>query len=162
MDGRGIKPQDGHFLLPVGVSEPGTSRCSSPNPDPAAPAWPSGLARGFRCDARKSPGSFPGDAISVRTAASGLGLAAGSRLRLTHVCRSRRFLDNPLKPTTPFFMARPWDHENRRVASRITSRDGHLWPFLVPQNRRVLWGFAFRSGVFSSFFNMDTLILVAK
>ena len=64
------------------------------NPDPAGPAWPSGLSCGFSCSLRKVPGSIPGAAISVRTAASVLGLVAGSRLRQTcTVCRSRRFYD---------------------------------------------------------------------
>ena len=64
------------------------------NPDPAGPAWPSGLSCGFSCSLRKVPGSIPGAAISVRTAASVLGLVAGSRLRQTcTVCRSRRFCD---------------------------------------------------------------------
>ena len=71
-------------------------RCAvqAKNPDPAGPAWPSGLSCGFSCSLRKVPGSIPGAAISVRTAASVLGLVAGSRLRQTcSVCRSRRFYD---------------------------------------------------------------------
>ena len=37
------------------------------HPYPAAPAWPSGLARCFGNDARKVPGSNPGPALGTNT-----------------------------------------------------------------------------------------------
>ena len=37
------------------------------HPDPAAPAWPSGLAHCLGIAARKAPGSIPGAAISAQS-----------------------------------------------------------------------------------------------
>ena len=105
---RGVLPGDRwpHEILPSGPWKgpggvlPGDrwvdlDPCERTPQTPAAPAWPSGLTRGFGSDVRKVPGSNPGPAISARTAVRGLRRAAGSRLRQVpfETCRSRRFCD---------------------------------------------------------------------
>ena len=60
--GRPGRAQPSQLLLPL-----------AQNLDPAAPAWPSGLARCFSDAAGKVPGSNPGSAISARTPARGQG-----------------------------------------------------------------------------------------
>ena len=60
--GRAGRAEPSQLLLPL-----------ARNLDPAAPAWPSGLARCFSNAAGTVPGSNPGSAISARTPARGQG-----------------------------------------------------------------------------------------
>ena len=66
------------------------------NLDPAAPAWPSGLARCFGSAAGKDPGSNPRSAISVRIPVREPRRTAGSRPRQDpfRSCRGRRLSGN--------------------------------------------------------------------